>query len=272
MKVLLLGDSHINQFRGRGTYFNLGGEVLTGQRLVEGYQPIETRLQEWLLSQGGSGSGLVVSLNEVDIRGHYWRHIPRSGDVQQYVRDRVHAFHNRLSNMLVEAKLSRIVLWGAPPAGLNITNNPHWPFVGSTATRNRIIDLFNREFAKLVKPGGPIVFCTGFYQYMNMDTHEPVGHIPSDGVHWADSLAEQFWTDLVNPALLTGEQPPIPPGPEYVIGQAEVSNLDQYDSWIRVESGQGYEGHTVEYFGQTWELVTQDRVPENRSELVLVNR
>ena len=73
MKVLLLGDSHVNQFRGYGSYFDLGGEVLTGQRLVDRYEPIAGRMDSWLRSEG-AGAHLLVSLNEVDIRGHYWRH------------------------------------------------------------------------------------------------------------------------------------------------------------------------------------------------------
>jgi hypothetical protein len=269
MSILLLGDSHINQFQGCGETFGLCGEVLTGDRLVNGYEPVWSRLVEWLGS-GQPGSAMVVSLNEVDIRAHYWRHIPRGDNPHEYVRARVHAFYHRLLELRKLGNLERIVLWGAPPACLNITNNPHWPFVGPPATRNRIVDLFNREFAQLCGSGGPVVFATGFYQYMDMESYEPSGHIPSDGVHWAGSLTGEFWNELIAPAV-SGVQQAIPSGPDYVFGYSTVRNLDQYDSWIRVDSGSGYE-HTAEHLGQCWALVNQADVPAERTELVLVNK
>ena len=269
MSILLLGDSHINQFRGRGEYFDLGGEVLTADRLVSGYEPLWSRFSEWI-GQDRSGDDLIVSLNEVDIRAHYWRHIPRGTTVRGWILDRAGAFYRRLLEIHSLGKLNRIVLWGAPPAGLNITNNPHWPFVGPTATRNRLIDLFNREFAGMCRAGGPVVFATGFYQYMDNNTYEPVGHIPSDGVHWADSLADSFWSELIEPAI-SGVQQPIPSGPEYTFGYQTVSNQDQYDSWIQIESAEGYQ-HTAEHLGRLWGLVDQASVPADRTELILVNQ
>jgi hypothetical protein len=188
----------------------------------------------------------------------------------QYVEERVAAFHNRLEKMIQEYGLARIVLWGAPPAGLNITNNPHWPFVGPTATRNRIIDLFNRKFAERCRSKGSIVFATGFYQYIDPVSYEPLGHIPSDGVHWSSSLTEEFWNTLIVPAM-HGDQRPTPPGPEFTFGSQTVHNLDQYDSWIRVDSAGEYE-HTAEHLGQLWALVSQALVPAERTELILVNR
>lgn len=269
MTTLLLGDSHINQFRGRVENFDLAGQVLTADRLVSGYEPVWSRFRDWMAAHE-PGSDLVVSLNEVDIRAHYWRHIPRAPEPMAWIQDRARVFYQRLVEIHSLGKLNRIVLWGAPPAGLNITNNPAWPFVGATATRNRIIDLFNREFSALCRPGSPVVLATGFYQYMDMNTYEPVGHIPSDGVHWADSLAEPFWTTLIAPGL-AGVQHAIPAGPLFTFGCHTVNNHDQYDSWIQIESAQGYE-YTAAHLGQLWGLVNQASVPAERTELILVNQ
>lgn len=267
MSVLLLGDSHINQFRGRGENFDLMGQVLTGDRLVQGYEPIWSRFVEWITA-GKNGADLIVSLNEVDIRAHYWRHIPRGTLISEWVAERAVAFYRRLLEIHALGNLNRIVLWGAPPAGLNITNNPHWPFVGPAPTRNRIIDLFNREFARCCSNSGPVVFTTGFYQYMDVNTYEPAGHIPSDGVHWSYSLTDAFWTSLIEPAL-DGIQQDIPWGPEFTFGTQTVNNRDQYDSWIQVDSVEDYK-HTAVHLGSSWALVDQANVPAERTELILV--
>jgi hypothetical protein len=275
MKLLIIGNSHADIFRGRGEKL----EILTTERMY--HRATNSGLDEWLQARVEPGTRILLCTNEVDIRGHYWRHYPRRPHVPlaEFVQVRVEWLHN-FSQYLADAHsgIERVVFWAPPPATANTNHNIHWPFVGSVPTRNRIIHEFNRQFAQRVTQ--QVGMATGFYEHIDPATYMPVDHMPTDGVHYDQSLADGFWTRLIEPALAGDNSVKNNPTMQSMSATFRMVAQDTtrsklYDSWIRTRdltSPAGFE-HTTQYMGEHYSFVTirdhEHRFPDEYTELVL---
>lgn len=248
-KVILVGDSHSDLFRSIANIdaYNLKGRVLTAQRFVDkNFQDIWSSLDPWL--QARARSNLILCVNEIDIRGHYWRHIPRSNQsVKDQVANQAQLLFSRLEEVLAQYSLNSILLWGVPPACNRTLNNHQWPFVGSVETRNRLIHIFNRSFCKLLKPNSRIKFATAFYKYLDSKSWLTVNHRPTDGVHWDVSQRDLFYSELVQPLLgdsdsayLIFDQDLFSLLPVDFTIKSEAVNQSNclYDSWVNLTKSQ----------------------------------
>lgn len=199
--ISILGDSHAGFWVKIGDRYDHGKDFTTQRLCDESYSPIWQGLDAWLRTR--ADTTLLLCCNEVDMRGHYWRHLPRSGKTtQQFVNELATVLYNRCCELADRYSLTRVVLWGAPPACSRTNNNHHWPFVGSVCTRNRLIEQFNREFIKIAVSSGrdTVGFSTAFYEFLDSDSWFAVNHRPTDGVHWDGTRFDDFH-ELIKPVL-----------------------------------------------------------------------
>jgi hypothetical protein len=259
----VLGDSHTDLFQPLGTVFDRGAAVITADRLIRKDSSVWTKIEPWLRAQ--NNQTLIVSANEVDIRGHFWRHcVNYPQGVSAYVRARAQALYQCFDQWISDYHVKKIILWAPPPACDRTTNNPEWPFVGSTVTRNQLVNLWTREFIECVKKGtGKIAIATAYYEYMDFDRWRPHNHRPTDGVHWDRSLFERFYTYLIEPlinrdqtvSMLNSKAYESVRGIEPLIRSKVVSEKNQlYDSWISVKT---LAEKTVMFEGQEYYLTRQ---------------
>ena len=243
--TLVFGDSHSNMFAGvAGVIHRHSPEAVTARRIADPeFQPIWSGLNLWLLQHQGAPA-LVLSVSEVDIRAHFWRHLPRAVTAGKSVDDFLASLAQELLQGLLRIQqkysIGRIVLWTAPPATANTTYNPAWPFVGCVSTRNVLIHLFNCEIQRQIASDPSIFLATGFYDYIDPVRYLPRDHIPSDGVHWHDSLRDQLWNHHIAPAI-AGHTVDL--GDSYrIMAQHRPSFVENvvkpgclYDTWVRTE-------------------------------------
>jgi hypothetical protein len=79
-----------------------------------------------------------------------------------------------------------------------------------------------------------IAYATAFYDYVDLDTFRTVNYTETDGVHYFQTLGDQFWTGLILPAL-SGFQQHLPP--EQELNYTEYAGITPglYDTWIRTQ-------------------------------------
>ena len=263
--IIMFGDSHTDIFvdQPQVTRFNLHTAVFTIPRLaaMDNWHTLWPTLATWLSS--ASGQDLVVSVGEIDIRAHAWRHYPRvmnSQSVNDYIYDLAGRHYASLVRIVRNHRLNRCVLWGAPPAYDNMLYNKDWPYSGSTQTRNRCIHLFNSEFQRLVSanPTNGVGFATAYYAYVDSDFNY-VNDPSHDGVHYRNRLGPVFWSDLVMPAFsrglgIAGDVLPLV---EYsVVSERKDNNVRLADTWISAEGVTGE--HSVEFQGRTYYYIGKD--------------
>ena len=164
---LIIGDSHGEQISHSpgADYFNdWQGAPPTSREFVNFGSDLWTRLDPWLASR--TGQDLVVSLGEIDIRAHHWRHIPRYNlPPEQYVQTAALSLFRAIGHAVNLYGLKSATLWGPPPAAeaRHGAYNHTYPLAGDIATRNRIIHRFNREYVGFLEPGGVMRFASAFY-------------------------------------------------------------------------------------------------------------
>lgn len=292
-RLLLLGDSHSHLFRSvkHINEYNLKGQIITAQRFCNAnYSTLWTDLDLWFKSQA-SNSTLILCINEIDIRGHYWRHLPRSSDqitVRQFVQGHVDILYQRCLDILAEYSISRIMLWGVPPACNRTLNNHEWPFVGSVSVRNRLIHQFNSLFIDkiILSKNSAIRFSTAFYEYLDSILWEPVNHRPTDGVHWHSSKFSEFWSRYAEPCVLGQSLVELSHGwdlfnkiksQEFCLAKVPVTEPNKlYDSWVDLAVFQNQCLSQITVCDSTFTLVTQAQLESQRpwqayNELTLVN-
>jgi len=230
--MIILGDSHGGLFADQAPRWSPFREAFTARRFIEQWPEIWQELDPWIRSHRPSWA--VVSVMEIDIRGHWWRHMPRHPEqsLADQTARRAEEFHQAVVRFADRYDLERVVIWGPPPATTQTTYNPDWPFVGPATTRNQLIDAYNHEM--IARATNRIAYATAFYDYMDRDSWRPVGYTETDGVHYAPHLGPGFWSGLVLPAAAGfQQQSPGADAVDYCEHEPEVRGL--YDTWMRTE-------------------------------------
>lgn len=277
MKIVLFGDSHGEKFRGCGSVqYYRDPAAYTAQRLIQRDPVIWPGLQTFLLSHAAADCA-VISVGEVDIRGHFWRHYPRHHHrttVSEFVYSRAGQLWQCLEELQQQYQWGRVVLWGPPPATANTNYDPGWPFSGAVATRNMLINQWNHCCREFAEKSSSMAYATAYYDHIDSLRHQAVNHAPSDGVHWQDSVSEEFWQRYILPAMQ---------GQNLVLNRTVMDTMNYhyslevqtqrsntlYDSWVAVDHCAGE--HCCEFQGQLFEYQKLDRCKQlaNYSELGL---
>jgi hypothetical protein len=294
MTILVLGDSHSNMFAGMpdAIWFDLRKcqQVLfTAHRFNNSQdEDLWNLLDQWFsentINSDDPSRKLVITAGEVDLRAHYWRHIPRhyqiASDIIKYIRAQVEEFYNTLNAVCNKYALEHIVVWSHPVAGERAHYNSHHPFSGSSQTRNQLIHIWNREFFNIIKNDQCISLATAYYDYIdpsNYTTADPA--ISPDGVHWRESVASTFWNTLILPGL---ESPGIYAGGNWDVMYNDKfdmcdsisTGIQQYDTWVRSDQLQNTEdlNRFIYINGNTYAWLPANQrflLPENYVELSL---
>jgi hypothetical protein len=231
-RIVTIGDSHGGIFQDLAPRWTTYSDAFTAERFCTGFPGIWQEMTPWLAQQ--HATHLVVCAGEIDIRGHWWRHMPRQADepIADYIAARAGELYQAVEDLADRLGLERVVIWGPPPATDRTTYNPDWPFVGPTTTRNRLIDAYNH--AMIERSTDRIAYATAFYDYVDRTTFETVNYTETDGVHYFPTLGPQFWTGLILPAL-SGFQQHLPPEQELVYQEHPAESRGLYDTWIRTQ-------------------------------------
>jgi hypothetical protein len=212
MHTLLVGDSHTGIFHGQPNMVVYGHDdgLYTARNYAELIDQPESRLNGFYESFKGPNTNVILCIGEVEIRAHWWKHIPfeysKGTDCNFYIKECAEKLYQAIKTTVDRYGFSSIVLWGAPPATSRTDYNPVWPFIGSVSTRNILTHLFNSAILECINQDPNetrIKFATGFYDYIDPLTYLPTLDIPSDGVHWAPPLRDFIW-NIVS-TLLTGD-------------------------------------------------------------------
>lgn len=231
-KIVTIGDSHSGIFQDLAPRWTTYSDAFTCDRFCTGFPGIWQELDPWLRQQ--RPTHVVLTAMEIDIRGHWWRHMPRQPEqtIEESIDAECRKFYSAVQAMADRYGIERVVIWGPPPATNRTTYNPDWPFVGPVATRNRLINSYNH--AMITQSTDRIAYATAFYDYVDLSTFHAVNYTETDGVHYFQTLGDRFWAGLILPAL-SGFQQHLPPANElrYVEHSQEQRGL--YDTWIRTE-------------------------------------
>jgi hypothetical protein len=290
MKILLLGDSHTDIFLRmpevtRFTTAQCRSPIFTNHRFTDlSESDLWSKLTSWFEQQTVDAKHLVITSGEIDIRAHFWRHIPRhyikdANEILEFIKTNAEKFYHSLIRIIELYKLENIVVWGQPAAGERAHYNSEVPFTGSSKTRNQIIHLWNREFLKIISQNPKITFTTAFYDFVDPQTYLTTSPNPShDGVHWHDNFGPIFWENLVMPAMsqgsLVGPNYSIMVNDQFDMSESLSQGQQQYDTWVRADQFHNIDGlgHSVHFKGKTYVWFTADqrhRLPMQYIELSL---
>jgi len=246
MNILLLGDSHTDIFEGpHCKKFDLKGcdpELFTQKRFADSDDlNLWNKLDLWFEENTTADTYLVITSGDIDVRAHFWRHIPRnyqnSIDLLSYIKDKSLKFYQSLIRIYEKYQLKQIVVWGTPVAGEKAQYNFQAPFVGSSQTRNKLIHLWNKEFINLIINDSRINFATAYYNFINPLTYSTIDPNPShDGVHWHHSFGNLFWNQLIIPALngnklLISDNWNLMCNDQFIISEDNSTGTQLYDTW-----------------------------------------
>ena len=221
-----------------------------------------------------------MCVQEIDIRGHDWRHLPvfasNGGSIKDYFQKKGETLFDTLNYIKQKYELHRIIVWGPPPAQDNKNYNPTWPFVGNTATRNAMVHLFNSVVVQAVESSSNIAFATEFYSYIDPKTYLPSKYFSHDGVHY-DTKFQPELHNLVN-KVINGNLSfnikddtnwKIMENQEFQIISQEVDYKFSYDAWIQQPHAYNNVQKTLTLNEQVYNLVHIDTDAKNL-ELALV--
>lgn len=247
--ILLLGDSHSDIFLRRPSIrrFEMSqckSHIFTTHRFTNQLESdLWSNLDPWL-RYNGNKSSLIITSGEIDIRAHFWRHIPRSytesNDITNYILDKALKFYQTLCLVYEKYQLENIVIWGAPVAGERADYNFEVPFVGSSQTRNILLHLWNKSLLECIKDNPKIALTTAYYSFINPDTYFTVQPNPShDGVHWHHNFGTTFWKQLILPSLngdsTLGDTFATIKDDCFKIVETPSTGNQRYDSWVRTD-------------------------------------
>lgn len=256
MTILLLGDSHTDPFRHMPnvTRFDIShceNKVFTTKRFLDGDADLWSKVTPWF--EANPAKVLVVTSGEIDIRAHYWRHIPRhyttAEDIAKFVEEHAKTFFDKLVALCEQYNIEHVVVWGSPVAGERALYNSEYPFSGSSQTRNQIIHMWNVAFAELIVDADRFSLASAFYNFINPD-YTTVDPTPShDGVHWHDSYGPTFWENIILPAvankgLYLDEKWNSMYNDIFDVAQTTSQGTQQYDTWARSDQIENTEGLT----------------------------
>jgi len=297
--ILLLGDSHTNPFRHLPQYpvvlFDLEQQqcrspIFTIQRFTD---PTDSdlwdKLTPWFENNTIKSSNpikqLLITVGEIDIRVHFWRHIPRHyikdpNDIIKFIQSIASKLFRCLVDIADKYNLEKIVIWGNPPAGEKADYNIEVPFSGSANIRNQLIHIWNREFIKFADTDTRIGLATAYYNFIDPNTYQTVLPNPShDGVHWHHNFGSEFMEKLIIPALsgngsVMGSNWNLMINDQFDMSETESQGLQRYDSWVRADQFRNIDGfhHAVHINEKTYVWITavhRNRISPKYIELTL---
>lgn len=293
MKILLLGDSHTDPFihmpnvtrcdLSKCTPWLFTTHRFTDPTDLDLWSTIDDWIIEHTVNTPDPAKVLIVTGGEIDIRAHFWRHIPRhyktAEDIEKYVQEHALKFYNTLTAVCEKYNLDHVVVWGSPVAGEKAQYNNEHPFTGSSQTRNKLIHLWNVAFAELIIDADRFSLASAFYEFINPD-YTTVDPTPShDGVHWHDSYGPIFWENIILPAienkgLYLDEKWNSMYNDTFEMTETLSQGKQLYDSWVRSDQLENTEGldRFVYINGNTYAWVSADQrslLPEQYIELSL---
>ena len=248
MSILLLGDSHTDIFLGTGNVIRFEmsqchSSIFTLHRFINHSDvDIWSKLDPWLAQH--MHSSLIITGGEIDVRAHFWKHIPRSYvnpvDIKSYISDIALKFYQKLISVIEKYQLEKIVIWGAPVAGERADYNFEVPFVGSSQTRNILVHLWNKFLLESIKDDPRIALATAYYNFINPETYFTIQPNPShDGVHWHHNFGHKFLEQLIFPALnghsMLGDNFNIMSNDQFDITETLSTGTQRYDTWVRTD-------------------------------------
>ena len=254
-KVLLLGDSHTDIFL-RNSKVNRFDANTFAQRPFTIYRfsdvndlDLWSPLSKWFeyhtVNLQDPYKILVVSGGEIDVRAHFWRHIPRhyqgKDSILNYVQSVAVKFFQSLVKICDKYNIKKVVVWGAPISGERAHYSSKYPFVGSSQTRNRLVHMWNREFARVIETEPRISLATAYYDFIDPTNYSTVNPSPShDGVHWHDSYGPVFWEKLIQPCIdgnkiAVGKYWNNMYNDQFDIVENISQGTQQYDTWVRTD-------------------------------------
>lgn len=297
MPILLLGDSHTDPFLHQPDVIRFDLRqcqpvLFTTHRFTDiNDTNLHQKLDIWLTSLTTQSTDpaktLVITSGEIDIRAHYWRHIPREylsiNDIIEFVRKKAYLFYVKLEETFKKYNLNNIVVWGSPVAGEKAQYNSEHPYGGSSVTRNILTHIWNREFGRFIHDKKHISLATAFYNFINHENYSTLDPNPShDGVHWHDSFGSTFWNQIVLPAthkggLFVGENWTKMVNHEFDIREQVSSGTQQYDTWARADQYTDVSDihHHVFIKGNTYSWISshqRSKLPVEYIELCLQKR
>lgn len=285
MTVLLLGDSHTNIFVTPPVYkFDTGAcalDLFTAHRFLDASDTdLWSRLTPWFEQR--LSNALIVTAGEIDIRAHYWRHIPRryqsDQDIVSYVNGLCSRYYDKLKSIADHYGIDRVVIWGSPVAGEKALYNSKYPFVGSSATRNMLTHLWNREFYKISDTDKRFSMATAFYDYIKDDYSTDPSTPTDDGVHWRYECGPIFWQNYLVPALnqkgfFSNKRFFDMIDDRMIMVEQDSQGQYLYDTWARTSNLSGMlDTKTVSINGMSYSYVTADQrnnLPRSYLELAL---
>lgn len=293
MTILLLGDSHSDPFINmrdvtRCDLRKCNPWLFTTHRFTN---PSDINLWDivdsWIIKHTlnciDPAKVLVITGGEIDIRAHFWRHIPRhyktARDIEQFIEHHALTFFNTLDTVCKKYNLAHVVVWSSPVAGEKAQYNNEHPFTGSSQTRNRLIHMWNVAFANLIIDADRFSLASAFYEFINPD-YTTVHPTPShDGVHWHDSYGPIFWENIILPAiknrgLYLDQKWNSMCNDSFDITETLSQGTQMYDSWVRTDQIKTSEvlEQIITINGNTYVWVTADKralLPEQYIELSL---
>ena len=246
--ISLLGDSHSNLFKMipgviQFNTLSLNLDLVTIYRLLNKEDTdIQTKVHSWLLHQSLYSKCLIVSTGEVDIRAHFWRHIPRnyngSEDIENFIKLKSLEYFNFLVSLANTYGFEKIIIWGAPTSQEKAMYNSSYPFAGSASIRNKLIHLWNKFLYEYTKTDSRIIITTAFYEFIDPVSYSTLPSIPSqDGVHWNSNLSSSFWKQFILPAIHENISIINKNWRDMLNHKFEISEIIsdgrfQYDSWV----------------------------------------
>jgi len=286
--TLLIGDSHTGIFHGQPNIVVYGHDdgLYTARNYGELVDQPDSRLNGFYQSFKGSETDVILCIGEVEIRAHWWKHIPaehvNGKDFKIYIKECAERLYRAIKITVDRYEFSSVLLWGAPPATGNTNYNPAWPFIGSVSTRNILTHLFNHAIIECLNQDPTekrIKFATGFYDYIDPETFLPTFNIPSDGVHWSSPLRDFVW-NIVNKLLTEDYQVYANPlfdqlkSQTFKISSTTASTTWLYDTWILSKNLQNPQDHDrkITVNGEDYHLIRlekRDVFPETYTELCL---
>ena len=289
MNILLLGDSHTDIFLGRNsvTRFEMSqcqSSIFTLHRFTnQSDVDLWAKLDPWLQHHTRTASSLIITGGEIDVRAHFWKHIPRSyinpSDITTYISNIASQFCQTLVAVIEKYQLENIVIWGAPVAGERADYNFEVPFVGSSQTRNILLHLWNKSLLECIKDNPKIALATAYYNFINPDTYFTVQPNPShDGVHWHHNFGTTFWEQLISPALngdtTLGNTFNIIKDDCFKIVETLSTGNQKYDSWVRTDQFRNTDAEArqliINSISYSWVSADQrSLLPDQYSELTI---
>jgi len=238
--LLLIGDSGTLDLRNLAPEFVYTG-VSTALDYIKLVGQPHSALSRFLKSHQNKARYVVMSLGGLDIRAHWWKHIPENTvSPEAYIQKRAEDFYRALKTTADLYGLEKIVVWGAPPAIHDVQFVPQYPYYGSAITRNMIKHIFSRAFIDCVDRDigeTRIGHATRFYDYVLPD-YQATSAVPlGDGVHYSHTVTDLLW-DTINPVIFgdlknyTGSLFDSMREDQFEIQTATVDRTILYNTWV----------------------------------------